>query len=364
MAAETGEKITVACACGAKLKAPASAAGRKARCPKCGATLTVEAPPPARADDDLDDLYGLANDAERAAKSAPADAVAVLCPSCHTRMQPGAVLCTACGYDTRTGKSLSTSTAVASAQPALVRPAAVGTAFPPPLRTSVPVEQASAVTGPGEGGNLLKGAAFSAVFALVGAFIWYLIAKGTEREIGWIAWGVGLAAGFGMMIGYNGTSVKSGAVAAAMAVGGILLGKFMVFTWVVVPLIAPMLGGQLEEELAKIPDADKLHVYVLNQQLAKKGIDVEGATDAQRETADAEAEKLIRAMDAKTRQAETAKAKASLKKMGEEAMAEAVDVHESGLFFKTMFSPVDIVFFVIAVASAFKVATFGNETSD
>ena len=39
----TAEKITVPCPCGAKLKAPATAVGRKAKCPKCGEVLTVQA---------------------------------------------------------------------------------------------------------------------------------------------------------------------------------------------------------------------------------------------------------------------------------------------------------------------------------
>jgi len=360
MAAGTGEKITVQCNCGAKLKAPASAAGRKAKCPKCGATLTVQAPPPAAEDDGLDALYDLASDAKQAARGAPAEQVAVLCPGCRTRMEAGAVLCTNCGYDTRTGKSLATSTSASSAPP----PAAKGTAYAPSLRTSVQTQESS-TTGPGEGGNLIKGAVISAIFAFVGALVWYFIAKGTHREIGWIAWGVGVAAGFGMMIGYNGTSVKSGAVAAAMAVGGILLGKFMVFTWVVVPLFAgPQMNEMLDKELAKLSDEDKLQVWVTNQQLEKKGISPADATDEQREAASDEADKIIAKMDAKTKKAETAKAGAALKKFGEEALAEAVDVNESKLFFSTMFDVADIVFIVLAVASAFKVATFGHEVED
>ena len=38
------DTISVKCVCGKKLKAPASAAGRKARCPKCGNVMTLEAP--------------------------------------------------------------------------------------------------------------------------------------------------------------------------------------------------------------------------------------------------------------------------------------------------------------------------------
>ena len=357
MAAGTGEKITVQCACGAKLKAPASAVGRKARCPKCGATLTV-APPPAEADG-LDALYDLAGDAKAAAQSAPAEQVAVLCPACRTRMEAGAVLCTHCGYDTRTGKALQTSTT--TAEPTVIRPAPTGTAFPPPLRTSVQT-QADSTTGAGDGGNLIKGALISAAFAFVGALVWYFIAKATEREIGWIAWGVGLAAGFGMMIGYNGTSVKSGTVAATMAVAGIIVGKFMVFTWVVIPMVVPMLSGLLDKELEKISPEDRLHVHVLNQQLEKKGIDPDDATDAQSEAADKEAEAIIAKMDAKTKKAEIDKATAAMKSQGEAVVA--TEMNRSKLFFETMFSPVDIIFIVLAVGSAFKVATFGNEVQN
>ena len=359
MAAGTGEKITVQCACGAKLKAPASAVGRKARCPKCGATLTVHAPPP-QEEDGFDAMYDLASDANSAAASAPAEQVAVLCPACRTRMEAGAVLCTHCGYDTRTGKALKTST-TAAAEPTVIRPAAAGTAFPAALRTSVQT-QADSTTGAGDGGNLIKGALISAVFAFVGALVWYFIAKATEREIGWIAWGVGLAAGFGMMIGYNGTSVKSGAVAATMAVAGIIVGKFMVFTWVVIPMVVPMLSGLLDKELEKISPEDRLHIHVLNQQLEKKGIDPDAATDAQSEAADKEAEAIIAKMDAKTKKAEIDKATAAMKRQGESVVA--TEMNRSKLFFETMFSPVDIVFIVLAVGSAFKVATFGNEVQN
>ena len=63
---ETGDKISVQCACGKKLKAPASAVGRKAKCPACGNVLTIEPPPPPppAEDDPLGALYDLA-DAEK-----------------------------------------------------------------------------------------------------------------------------------------------------------------------------------------------------------------------------------------------------------------------------------------------------------
>ncbi len=44
MADKSTSGIAVACACGARLKAPAKAAGRQTRCPKCNATLTIPLP--------------------------------------------------------------------------------------------------------------------------------------------------------------------------------------------------------------------------------------------------------------------------------------------------------------------------------
>src|SRR4051794_6081282 len=62
---ETRPNIWVQCGCGAKLRAPASAAGQNATCPKCGNRLTVpssqQAPAARVADqsDQSDPMYDL-----------------------------------------------------------------------------------------------------------------------------------------------------------------------------------------------------------------------------------------------------------------------------------------------------------------
>ena len=316
-----GETISVQCPCGKRLKAPASAVGRKAKCPKCGNVLTVAAPKPAAREEMDDALYDLAADAQSAAAAAPP-------PIAPPPLLPS--------------------------RPAAARPAAtarVGTAFPPAVQTKVEVEK------PAPSGNMLRGAIISAVFAFVGALVWFGIAKATHREIGWIAWGVGIAAGFGMMIGYNGTSVSAGAVAAMFSVAGILLGKWMVFSSVVLPIFS----GMLSKASGEIADEDKLHVYVVNKQLEKKGLNADTATDAQSEAAGKEAEQVIAKLDAKTKAAETAKARESFKRFEASVMDQ---IPKSTLFFKMMFDPIDLLFFVIAIASAFKVATFGGEVDN
>lgn len=59
--------------------------GQEIECPNCGHKLVVEAP------------------------KAPAASLAggKKCPGCGVKMGAGAVLCVACGFDTRTGKKIS-----------------------------------------------------------------------------------------------------------------------------------------------------------------------------------------------------------------------------------------------------------------
>src|SRR4051794_436150 len=100
--------ITVECPCGKRLKAPANSVGRKAKCPKCGNILVVEAPPPPPEEEAVDDgfdpdaLYDLAN--HEAQQAATAEANESRCPNCAMLMQSGGILCTNCGYDVRKGK--------------------------------------------------------------------------------------------------------------------------------------------------------------------------------------------------------------------------------------------------------------------
>ena len=114
--------ISVVCACGKKLKAPASAVGKKAKCPKCNNIMTLTAPPPR--EDDFDALYDLAEEGNQAAAQ---QQDAPRCPGCMAQMMPGDVLCTNCGFDTRKGKAVG-----AIAPPPLpARSKASGTRFDP-----------------------------------------------------------------------------------------------------------------------------------------------------------------------------------------------------------------------------------------
>lgn len=128
------EKIRVRCGCGATVSAPADAAGRRARCPKCGSALRLGGAPesggllrelargaslarPAR-DAAPGGPAGGINDDEVFRIAAPVDVLRerpaapvgpeIACPSCGRTWPARSVLCTACGVNLKTGRSLLT----------------------------------------------------------------------------------------------------------------------------------------------------------------------------------------------------------------------------------------------------------------
>ncbi|TWT43699.1 hypothetical protein RAS1_00980 [Phycisphaerae bacterium RAS1] len=152
-------KIVIRCdQCGSRLKAPESAVGRKIRCPRCQHVLVVpgaEEPTPIVADDPLDSLA-----------AAESSAQAISTPTLKASPPP-----TEADSNWHVGQSAAT---IASAGGALVGMAAR------------------------VGGRFALGCLLSLVGALLGAALWAGVAVGTGYEIGYIAWGVGIAAGVGM----------------------------------------------------------------------------------------------------------------------------------------------------------------------
>jgi hypothetical protein len=63
---------------------------------------------------------------------------------------------------------------------------------------------------------------------LIGAAVWAGISYATNYEVGWIAWGIGFLVGVCVRIsaGENEEGFAPGAVAAVIAVGAVLLGKY------------------------------------------------------------------------------------------------------------------------------------------
>ncbi len=112
-------------------------AGKKVRC-KCGQVMSV---PKARAPEadldgppELDDLYEIAGEREEKARRTPQTTSAgeLRCPSCQSEVEPGAVLCMACGMNFKTGKKMKTTVGgpdLGPPAPVLARPQLAGVAM-------------------------------------------------------------------------------------------------------------------------------------------------------------------------------------------------------------------------------------------
>jgi len=125
------------------------------------------------------------------------------CPNCSAPLTPGAVLCTGCGYNLKSGKKLKGAAArSATAEKASAAAAAVG--------------------------NYVRGVIFACIGAGIGAALWSGVAIATNYEIGYIAWALGGLAGLGMQIGYGDNNEKAGLTAAGISLVGIGASKILI----------------------------------------------------------------------------------------------------------------------------------------
>lgn len=88
--------IELTCRCGCTLRSPASRAGRRCRCPECGAELRIPGG------------EGLltVEDAGVREVGAPAAGPKGSCPTCGAKLSPDSVICVQCGTNVETGERL------------------------------------------------------------------------------------------------------------------------------------------------------------------------------------------------------------------------------------------------------------------
>ena len=113
------------------------------------------------------------------------------------------------------------------------------------MSTSVPPSSLIDSTPAADEGNrhLLAGAAA----AIIGGAVWALIVGVTKYEVGWIAWGIGGLVGFAMSLNTDRRSKGLAALAASLAIFGLLFGKVLIQHYITRPAF--------ERELASDPKA-------------------------------------------------------------------------------------------------------------
>jgi hypothetical protein len=206
----------------------------------------VAAPPRAAArplpalapSDPFDALDELARQEESAA---PLEDIA-RCAQCASPMPQGAVICTQCGYDTRTGKTLTVAKApVPAKQPAVAARGGKGKA---------------AIDRMAPQGSFAAGLIVSLLFAVAASTVWIGLAYATGFSIGYVAILIGGAAGVGMQLGHKGYSREGGIAAAALTFVAILLAK-----WAVLEML--LSRSHLHKSVADL-DPAKIGFYFFN----------------------------------------------------------------------------------------------------
>jgi len=167
---------------------------------------TGNAPAAAAHDDDgvMDALLG---DVVQAEANVSPDGLRAGCPGCGIVLDPSVVVCTTCGFNTRTGKAMKT----------VVQKA-------PKEKKGKLTERSAAAAG----ASYLIGATIGAAAgSTIGAAIWAAIIIGAQVQFGLIAVLVGALSGIGAAFGARANvSVMTGLIAAVFAIAGVFGGKW------------------------------------------------------------------------------------------------------------------------------------------
>jgi predicted Zn finger-like uncharacterized protein len=234
------------------------------------------------------------------------------CPACGATLATGAVLCVACGYDTRTRSKHETQHLEPAASPA---------------------KKAKGRSKLGSAASLLRGTVFSFLGAMLGAIVWALFTYFTMWELGYIAWGLGGLAGLGMALGHDDEDgTIAGIIAACMSLVGIVAAKILIIVFVILPAVAHLFA---EAERDALEEQGQAQVAAVDDEELEP--DANLAEDAQLAAAD---------------------------DVGDDTPLDDADAELDedatgfiGRLFASMFSPIDGIFILLAFFTAYKVGS-------
>jgi hypothetical protein len=186
--------------------------------------------------------------AEGAADSAGVSGPTVVCPKCGAK-QPPATDCNKCGVIMERFRQAQARIEESTRQPA---------------SHDVP-QDTSRIDSEAKDSASAVGFGAAAVAALVGAFVWKLIAVTFGYELGIVAWGIGGAVGFAAAI-FGSKGQAAGVVCGAMALVAILGGKYLAADSIQSSIAEAITAEELwDEGSSEIFQESKVDAYHYNQ---------------------------------------------------------------------------------------------------
>lgn len=352
--------------CGQKLGVPEKYAGRKVKCTKCGIGVQVPELEPAEppeldaselvpldsADEQFDD-YDLndsfAEDGGQSGELDGLDALAELggdpsappvaapqaaapaegggnCGKCGATVGPQAVICVQCGNNLKLGVNVKT------------------------------IARAKATAG--FAGKTMYALIGGAVVACIAGGIWGGIVIATGYEIGWIAWGIGLIVGFAVAAMAQKQDAVIGVSAAGLALLGLVVGKVIILQWVLSP-------ANLWSEIGyDINDPNDFADLYMQQMVEDRQFDpvIQNQVDqvGEDEYFDEELEaKMYEATLQHTASMSQSEKDDYAQELADELITEVFGDKSFGTMLKATFAPIDGLWFLLAVSSAFRIGNGG-----
>jgi hypothetical protein len=206
--------------------------------------------------------------------------------------------------------------------------------------------------------------------AAAGVVVWVLVGYFAHREVGWIAWVVGFLAGLGVRyaahLGGGDASLGKGILATVIAVAAIFTAKFLVFLLIVAgtakdrEAVRDFANGMLKEDCPAIATIAR----DIAAQATKRGETVAWPPGVSATTASKESDfppriwsdALLRWLDSGTPQEKEQKGKRFAASLRLSDLTREPDFGDS-------FSPFDLLWFGLAIITAFKVGvgSYGDD---
>lgn len=215
--------------------------------------------------------------------------------------------------------------------------------------------------------NVLRGIIGAVIGGLIGAAVWAGISFAAGLEIGWIAWGVGGLVGLGSAFGSKGGSPFLGVVAAAITILAIMGGKYAAIQFSIVKEIGSQ-SDAVQQAVTALDSNELLVSYLADDVVIERqanGEDVEWPAGVNPQDASTksdyapevwdEAESRWSELNDSDRESFRAVLAEQTRLRVEEYYAEV-----SKQAFMSSFGPMDLLFFGLAIVTAFKIAASGE----